>query len=196
MRIVLNNTPTFGNFHTGPRSNGRCSPGTIPARRPATESLVNALLRDLAGVVPTPGVARERETSVGLRVLARETPSAWVFVANVPGVPANNLDIGVEDGVVTIRATRSLSGPEGYRLLRGERRGTEATARFELPIDADAENISAALRDGVLELSVGRRVNTARRVIPVEVRGASEGNATTDASAQPAIAADTNSAES
>ena len=153
-------------------------------------------LGDLAGAVPAPGVSRERDASVGLRVLARETPSAWVFVANVPGVAADNLDIGVEDGVVTIRATRTLAGPEGYRLLRGERRGSEATARFELPPDADPESVSATLRDGVLKLSVGRRVAASRRVIPVSVGGTSNGNVATEGSATPAFTANNNPTES
>jgi HSP20 family protein len=173
MRIVLNNTPAFGNIHTGPRGNGRCSPIAAPERRATADSFVNALLRDFAGVAPARNTTGEREARVGLRVVAHEKPEAWIFRADVPGVPADKLDISVENDVVTIRATRALGGPEGYRLIRGERRGTEATARFELPVDANAESLRATLRDGVLELSVGRRNTTARRSIAVEVRHSS-----------------------
>lgn len=78
-----------------------------------------------------------------------------VVRAEVPGVdPDEDIDISVDSGRLTIRATRrqeTTSDEDGYR---SEFRYGSFTRTLSLPEGADPEQISATYRDGILEVGV------------------------------------------
>lgn len=166
MRIVLNGNPNIAGLRPQPH-NGRCQQGAFaPQRGFDAEKLFDSLLREFAPVgrrVAPP----TREQRVGLRVASWERPDGWLLRAEVPGVSREQLEVSVDGNVLSLKATRALDVPEGFRLVRGERRGTEASARFELPQDTDVETIAATLRDGILEVTIARRPTNTRRIVPV-----------------------------
>lgn len=86
-----------------------------------------------------------------------EEASRFVLTADVPGVGRENIDITLEDGVLTVKGERSAeqnANNEGYR--RRERLHGTFLRQFTLPDTVDAEHISATVKDGVLVIEIPR----------------------------------------
>ncbi|MEJ2060910.1 MAG: Hsp20/alpha crystallin family protein [Gammaproteobacteria bacterium] len=99
----------------------------------------------------------------------KENEDAYVLHADVPGVEPKDIEIHMENGVLTIRGERKeekTEERENYK--RVERvRGT-FYRRFTLPDTADAANISAKSVNGVLEVRIPKQEKAQPRRITVE----------------------------
>ncbi len=93
-----------------------------------------------------------------------EEPEALCIEADMPGVAPGDVEVGLDDGVLTIRG-RARYGTNGGAVV------TEFARRFSLrePARYDAERIHATLRHGTLALRIPKRVGAQRRQIPVTV---------------------------
>ena len=89
----------------------------------------------------------------------REDSGQFVLAADVPGVDPKDIEVTMENGVLTIKGERKLEtqdeGDNGYR--RVERVYGSFYRRFTLPDTADAEAISASGNHGVLEVVIPKR---------------------------------------
>ena len=73
----------------------------------------------------------------------------------LPGVKPGDLDVSVQDGILTVRSSPVLE--TGGQSLLAELTGSESTRRYRLDPGLDPEKIEAVLRDGVLVLTVPKR---------------------------------------
>jgi HSP20 family protein len=99
----------------------------------------------------------------------REEDSRFVLHADLPGVEPKDIEVTMEDGVLTLRGKRELENREereGYR--RVERVNGTFYRRFTLPDTADADAISARSNQGVLEVTIPKQPKLQPRRIPVE----------------------------
>lgn len=99
----------------------------------------------------------------------KEEENAFVIHADVPGVEPDDIEVHMEDGVLTIRGERKFENEEekaGYK--RVERVRGSFFRRFTLPDTADAENISARVDKGVLEVRIPKQERVRPRRITVE----------------------------
>lgn len=76
----------------------------------------------------------------------------FVVRAEVPGVKESDLEVTYDRGTVSIRARRDASIPEGWSVHRKERASYELSRVITLPSAIDADQASAALRHGMLEV--------------------------------------------
>ena len=99
----------------------------------------------------------------------REEENRFVIIADIPGVDPKDIDITMEQGVLTIKGERvsdKEESHEGYK--RVERvRGT-FYRRFSLPDSADAERIEAKGKNGVLEIVLPKLEKEQPRKISVK----------------------------
>ena len=99
----------------------------------------------------------------------KEEPTQFVIHADLPGVDIKDIEITLENGVLTLkgqRAAEKKEETEQYR--RVERvRGT-FLRRFSLPDAVDAEKVAARCKDGVLEVVVPKREVAQPRRIAIE----------------------------
>lgn len=85
----------------------------------------------------------------------RETEKSIVVEVEVPGLAAEDIDISVEDEVLTIRGQkRREETTDGDDYVRVERRYGSFTRRFALPCAVDADAAEARLEHGVLYLEL------------------------------------------
>ena len=89
-----------------------------------------------------------------------EEAARFLVTADIPGVDPEDIEITVDDGMLTIRGERNLEAPEdgaesGYR--RVERTHGRFYRRFTLPDTADAEAVSAVGNNGVLEITIPKK---------------------------------------
>ena len=77
------------------------------------------------------------------------------LVAELPGVKLEDLDITLEGRALKIAGVRhEESLGEGEHVIRRERRGGEFARTIELPVDVDAERVTASAKDGVLRIDL------------------------------------------
>lgn len=99
----------------------------------------------------------------------KEEENQFLITADVPGVDPENIDVTMESGLLTIKGERKLESDvkrNGYR--RFERLHGMFYRRFSLPDYADADNISANCKNGVLTVTVPKTEAVKPRRIEVK----------------------------
>lgn len=84
-----------------------------------------------------------------------ETPDKFQIVVELPGIDVNDVDITVENDVLTLRGERKFAEPqekETYR--RVERLYGSFGRRIALPPKCDSTKIDATMRAGLLTIEV------------------------------------------
>jgi HSP20 family protein len=76
-------------------------------------------------------------------------------VAEIPGLDKKQLDVAVEDGVLTISGDKhSAFEDDGAKVIRRELKQSSFKRSFELGDMLDGENVSANFKDGILSVSI------------------------------------------
>lgn len=102
------------------------------------------------------------------RVDIKEEDSRFAIFADIPGVDPKDIEITMEKGILSIKGERkSENTGENGKLTRVERSYGAFYRRFALPDSADAEGIKAVGKNGVLEITIPKRPETAPRRINV-----------------------------
>jgi len=85
-----------------------------------------------------------------------EDENQYTVRAELPGVKKDDIDVTVENGVLTIKAeTRSeTEEKKGERIIRQERRYGKYLRSLRLGNDIDEQKVKANYTDGVLELKL------------------------------------------
>ncbi|MDN3516826.1 Hsp20/alpha crystallin family protein [Aquisalimonas lutea] len=99
----------------------------------------------------------------------QEEKDRYVIQADVPGVKPDDIEVQMENGILTIKGERSAEDvQEGNGYKRVERVRGSFHRRFTLPETADAENITATSRNGVLEVVIPKQEKVQPRRITVQ----------------------------
>jgi HSP20 family protein len=96
-----------------------------------------------------------------------------VFTADVPGVRREDLDITLEDGVLSIKGQRRYEGNGKEKVWLGRSYGAFERS-FTLPDTVDPEHLSADLADGVLTVRVAQLPKAKPRKITIGVKAGAE----------------------
>lgn len=102
-----------------------------------------------------------------------ETPDAILVTAELPGVSPDDVEIQVEENVLTIRGEKREEREEeaAERQMHISERIKGAFSRsFTLPRKVDVEGITADFGEGVLKVSVPKAPETRARRIEVRAR--------------------------
>jgi HSP20 family protein len=121
------------------------------------------------GVARTPTQALSATTWPRLNVL--DAGANLVVTADVPGMTEKELDVSLEDGVLTLRGERKTFVPEGYAAHRRERPALRFTRSVALPLKVDAEKAAATVKDGVLTITLAKAPEARPRQIAVRAQG-------------------------
>ena len=117
-----------------------------------------------------PPVAQARKVSEWVPAVdVREEEERFVIRADVPGVVAEDLDITMTDGVLSVqgkRESRQEDEEVGYR--RTERIHGHFKRSFSLPDTADPNRIEAGYQNGVLEISIPKQERAEPKRIEVK----------------------------
>ena len=104
----------------------------------------------------------------------REYSNRFQLLLDVPGVDPKDVEITLDNGVLTVSGTRteehavSGNGSEQPQQQRIERRLGRFHRRFILPDTADADNVNASGRNGVLEIVIPKQPKAQPRRITVK----------------------------
>lgn len=106
------------------------------------------------------------------RLDVTERADAYVVAAELPGVKKDDIQVTVEDGVLTIGAeTKSEhEEKEGTRVIRSERRYGRYERSLRLGQDVNGKDVKAAYKDGILTLTLPKAEEAKPKRIAVDVQ--------------------------
>lgn len=133
-------------------------------------SLLNQLQREMDTLMRRDADTTSPVSDWTPAVDIRETETGYTIHADVPGVKAEDIDINMENNVLTIsgqRETETTETREGYK--RVERVRGKFHRRFSLPDSVDSERITAKTTNGVLEVNIPKQPKVLPRKIAIQV---------------------------
>jgi HSP20 family protein len=87
-----------------------------------------------------------------------EEKDTYHFYFEAPGMKSDSFDVRVENGALIVEGERKRpEWSDAARVHLAERNYGKIRRAFELPEDASADNVHAAYKDGVLEITVEKR---------------------------------------
>ena len=99
----------------------------------------------------------------------REDTDQFIIEADIPGVEPKDIEISMENGVLTIKGERKIEKyEEGKNYHRVERMHGTCYRRFSLPDTADAEKVTATGKHGVLQIYIAKKAVAQPRKISVQ----------------------------
>ena len=99
-----------------------------------------------------------------------EAGDKFLVRAELPGVDKDDVSVSVDDHVLTIKGHKQfVEAKEGEKWKRVETSYGEFTRSFSLPEEIDVDAISAAYKNGVLELSIPKVEPKKAKMIDVEI---------------------------
>ncbi len=123
------------------------------------ENMLETFARDLEAA---PAVAENGFFSPVVEV--KENDKGLTIEADLPGVDPDDVSVELADGVLTLKAERKMEKEEDKEAEEGvkyhvmERAYGTFLRRFNLPWEADEENIEASFDKGVLKVFVPKKV--------------------------------------
>jgi len=91
----------------------------------------------------------------------------FVVRADVPGMTEKDIEVTLEDGVLSVRGESKPAAVEGYAVHRRERAAVRFARSLALPAKVDAEKTTAAVKDGVLTITMAKAPEARPRQIAV-----------------------------
>src|SRR3954454_11777462 len=119
---------------------------------------------------------REQETREETTIPARvfvptadiyETQDALTVILEMPGVEKTNVSVRVEDGLLQVEGRLELNKYKGLQPLYTEYNVGHYSRSFQLSSKIDQAKIEAALKDGVLSLTLPKVEEAKSRTINV-----------------------------
>jgi len=100
-----------------------------------------------------------------------ETDTAYQVKAELPGIRKEDLDVTVDDGVLTIKAEHNDNQEQtgNGQLIRQERSYGKFARSLRLGVTVDEETITAEYRDGVLHITLPKAKEVQPRKVEVSV---------------------------
>jgi len=99
-----------------------------------------------------------------------ETADSIVIRVEVPGIESQALDVELKEHSLIVAGDRQLEEAEGHTYHRMERTYGNFRRVFSLPIPIRQDQIHAALKNGVLEITLPKEEKAKPKRVQVEVR--------------------------
>jgi HSP20 family protein len=96
----------------------------------------------------------------------RTSDSEIVFHCDVPGVKQDDLEVTLENHVLTIKGKRKFDGKENEQAMLGRSYGAFSRS-FTLPDALDDDHLAANLADGVLTVRIPKQPKAQPRKIQI-----------------------------
>jgi HSP20 family protein len=128
------------------------------------------LFEDFERFFNAPAFPREETRQWSLPLDVVENDDGYVVKASIPGVDPENLDVTLEDNVLTIKAeVMSEEITEDEQVHIRERRTGSFSRSLRFPMDVNSDGIEATYTNGVLSLNVPKAEEVKPKQISIKV---------------------------
>jgi HSP20 family protein len=126
-------------------------------------------LNRLFGSIEAPEQAQRQPSDWLPAVDIKESPEEYAIKFEVPGMKKEEIQVGVENGILTVRGERKQEKEErGLRFHRVERSYGMFARSFQLPGLVDTTKVAAEYKDGLLNVRIPKSEPSKPK--PVEVK--------------------------
>ena len=137
---------------------------------PARRSLFDDMLRDFPlgySIAPLHGDPLPHPGKIKIDV--KETGKSLVIHAEMPGVSKDQIDISVDNNVLTISAEVSQydADEENEKVIHSERYYGSVSRSISLPSEVSTDDATANYADGILTLTLPKTVKDAQKKISI-----------------------------
>lgn len=94
--------------------------------------------------------------------------NALTLKVEVPGLTEKDIQLTVDQDVLTLAGERKLDAPEGYSVHRQERLPMKFSRSFTLPCRINADSTTASLTNGVLTVTLAKTADAQPKQIAVK----------------------------
>lgn len=101
------------------------------------------------------------------RVDIRETKESMILIADMPGVDENSVDITLEKNVLTITGSVAPTVHAGHAIVLAEYDIGDFERAFTISDEIDRDHISAAVKNGVLRVTLRKAEKVKARKIAI-----------------------------
>jgi len=109
-----------------------------------------------------------RAAAVFPRINLFDTGSSLTLSVEVPGLAEKDIQLTINQDVLTLAGERKADVLEGYSVHRQERAPIKFSRSFTLPCRVNAENTSASLKNGVLTVTLPKAADAQPKQISVK----------------------------
>ncbi len=108
--------------------------------------------------------------TASIKMDVKEQGKDYLVHAELPGVKKEDIHVVVDGNQVSISAEikQEKETREGERLLRSERHFGKVSRSFQLGQEIDDTNASARFNDGILELTLPKRLSSPNKRLTIE----------------------------
>ncbi len=134
-------------------------------------NLFDEFFRDFApGFYVRPLHGDALPTPAQIRVDVKEDDGAYTVQAELPGVPKEDIQVSIDGAVVSLRAEvqQHDEKKDGEKVLRSERYYGSVARSFQLPMEVDAGKAKARYDNGVLTLSLPKKLEGRTQRLAIE----------------------------
>lgn len=105
-----------------------------------------------------------------IKIDVKEDDGAYTVHAEVPGVPKEDINVSIDGNVVSLRAEvrQHDQKKDGEKLLRSERYFGAVARSFQLPVEVDATQAKAKYDNGVLTLTLPKKLGNKTQRLAIE----------------------------
>jgi HSP20 family protein len=125
-------------------------------------------MNDTTRQVQTQQTEQAPQRAVPPAVDVFEDESGITLLADMPGVPRDQLDLKVEGDALSIEGSVAPLAPEGLEAVYAEVRVPRYRRTFTLSRELDSSRIDASLKDGVLTLRIPKQAHAQPRRIQIQ----------------------------
>ena len=93
-----------------------------------------------------------------------ETDKSLVIVADMPGVDKDAVDITLEKNILTLNGSVEFTQPDNFSLAYTEYETGDYERSFTLSSEIDRDNIEAAIKDGVLKITLPKVAQSTKKI--------------------------------
>jgi HSP20 family protein len=104
------------------------------------------------------------------RVTVTENATSIVLEAELPGLSEKDVQLTIQKDVLSLQGERRSDVPQGYVNHRQERAPVKFARSFTLPCKVDPELSTAALKNGVLTVTLAKATEAKPRQIAVKAQ--------------------------
>jgi len=115
-------------------------------------------------------VMLEGQPQMQIKTDVKEDDSGYTIHADIPGVKKEDIHVSIEGNQVSISAETKTEKEEkkGEKVLRSERYYGKVARSFTLAHDVDESKSQAKYTDGVLELTLPKKVVSAAKKLAIQ----------------------------
>ncbi|HSO46472.1 MAG TPA: Hsp20/alpha crystallin family protein [Rhizobiaceae bacterium] len=112
----------------------------------------------------------EGQPQMQIKMDLKEDDKAYTVHADIPGVKKEDIQVSIDGNRVSISAESKMEKEEkeGEKVLRSERYSGKVARSFTLLHDVDEAQAQAKYSDGVLELTLPKKADTATRKLEIK----------------------------